>query len=395
MSALTVNKPFRSFFLGGFECSSHRRQDGQRLDLLAATKHSRLVVEDYQALARHGISSVRDGLRWHLIETVPGQYDWSSLMPMLHAAQGCGTQVIWDLCHYGWPDDLDIWSAAFVDRFASFAAAAAAIIRRGTDGDTLYCPVNEMAFWAWAGGDVGQFNPGAHGRGPELNRQLVRAAIAATRAIRAVDPHVKFVCAEPLINVVPSSDDPDHVRAAEAKHVSQFESIDLLTGRLEPELGGSPDLLDFIGMNYYPANQWYLGGSTIPLGHYAYRPLSEMLKEAQQRYGKPIFLAETGAEGSSRAAWLSYVCAEVREVMAQGVPFAGICLYPVVDYPGWEDERICPVGLLSTPDSHGTRMPYLPQAQELRRQRRIFARTRNPVHAVGQMAPEPHAYEVR
>jgi hypothetical protein len=120
-----------------------------------------------------------------------------------------------------------------------------------------------------------------------------------------------------------------------------------------------------------------------------------MLKEAQQRYGKPIFLAETGAEGSSRAAWLSYVCAEVREVMAQGVPFAGICLYPIVDYPGWEDERICPVGLLSTPDSHGMRTPYLPQAQELRRQRRIFARTRNLVDAVNQMAPEQHTYEVR
>ncbi|MFC5483241.1 hypothetical protein ACFPNZ_09530, partial [Microvirga aerilata] len=192
-----------------------------------------------------------------------------------------------------------------------------------------------------------------------------------------------------------NSDDPEHVRAAEAKRQSQFESIDLLTGRLEPELGGSPDLLDFIGMNYYPANQWYLGGSTIPLGHYAYRPLSEMLKEAQQRYNKPIFLAETGAEGSSRAAWLSYVCAEVRDAIAQGVPFAGICLYPVVDYPGWEDERICPVGLLSTPDSHGTRTPYPPQAQELRRQQRIFARARNQVHAVGQMTPEQHTDQVR
>jgi hypothetical protein len=182
-----------------------------------------------------------------------------------------------------------------------------------------------------------------------------------------------------LINVLPSSSDPDHVRAAEAKRLSQFESIDLLTGRLEPELGGSPDLLDLIGLNYYPDNQWYLEGSTIPMGHYAYRPLSEMLKEAQQRYGVPVFLAETGAEGSSRAAWLNYVCAEVREAMAQGVPVAGVCLYPVVDYPGWEDERLCPVGLLSAPDSHGTRAAYQPLAHELRRQRRSFVRTRKPL----------------
>jgi hypothetical protein len=376
MHALPAAQSFHSFFLGGFECSTHRRQDGHRLDLLAATRHSRFVVEDYQALARQGISTVRDGLRWHLIEIAPGQYDWSSLTPMLHAARGCGTQVIWDLCHYGWPDDLDIWSPAFVHRFARFAAAAAAIIRRETDGIAYYCAVNEMAFWAWAGGDVGRFNPCAQGRGPELNRQLVRAAIAATRAIRSVDPSARFVCAEPLINVLPKSSDPDHVHAAEAKRLSQFESIDLLTGRLEPELGGSPDLLDLIGLNYYPDNQWYLEGSTIPMGHYAYRPLSEMLKEAHQRYGVPILLAETGAEGSSRAPWLNYVCAEVREAMAQGVPVAGVCLYPVVDYPGWEDERLCPVGLLSAPDSHGARSAHQPLAYELRRQRRSFARTR-------------------
>jgi hypothetical protein len=384
MNTLALADSFQSFFLGGFECSSHRRQDGERLDLLAATKHTRLVVEDYQALSRHGISTVRDGLRWHLIETAPGHYDWSSLMPMLHAARGCGTQVIWDLCHYGWPDDLDIWSPAFVDRFASFAAAAAAVIRRETDGTPFYCPVNEMAFWAWAGGDVGRFNPCAQGRGPELNRQLVRAAIAGTRAVRSVDPRAKFVCAEPLINVLPSSAEPEHVHAAEAKRLSQFESIDLLTGRLEPELGGSPDLLDLVGMNYYPDNQWYLGGSTVPMGHYAYRPLSEMIKEAQQRYGLPFFLAETGAEGSSRAAWLSYVCAEVSEAIAQGVPVAGVCLYPVVDYPGWENERLCPVGLLSAPDAHGTRSPYSPLAQELRRQQRMFARTRKQLPLVAQ-----------
>jgi hypothetical protein len=374
MNAHVSLATFRSFFLGGFECSTHRRQDGRRLDLLAATKHSRLVVEDYQALARHGISTVRDGLRWHLIETAPGRYDWASLMPMLHAARGCGTQVIWDLCHYGWPDDLDIWSPAFVDRFASFAAAAASVIRRETDGVPFYCPVNEMAFWAWAGGDVGRFNPCAHGRGPELNRQLVRAAIAATRAIRAVDPRAKFVCAEPLINVLPNSGDPEHVQAAETKRLSQYESIDLLTGRLEPELGGSPDLLDLVGLNYYPDNQWYLGGSTIPMGHYAYRPLGEMLAEAQQRFGKPIFLAETGAEGSSRAAWLAYVCSEVRDAIAQGVPVQGVCLYPVVDYPGWDNERLCPVGLLSDADGSGTRAPFSPLARELRRQQRLVGR---------------------
>src|SRR5919206_4175975 len=86
---------------------------------------------------------------------------------------------------------------------------------------------------------------------PTTNDPLVRAAIAATRAIKHVDPQAKFVCAEPLIHVAAAPDAPQDVPAAEHKRLSQYESIDLLTGRLEPELGGSRDLLDVIGVNFY------------------------------------------------------------------------------------------------------------------------------------------------
>ncbi|HAQ25097.1 MAG TPA: beta-glucosidase, partial [Pseudomonas sp.] len=53
---------FKSFFMGGFECSNHRRSDGRRLDLLAATGHDRWAAHDYSVLHRHGLHSVRDGL---------------------------------------------------------------------------------------------------------------------------------------------------------------------------------------------------------------------------------------------------------------------------------------------------------------------------------------------
>ena len=109
---------FESYFLGGFECSTHRRRDGRRLDLIAATGHDRAVLLDYRAMLDHGIRTVRDGVRWHLIETAPGRYDWSSFLPMLRAAEEVGVQVVWDLCHYGWPDHLDIWRPAFIDGFA-------------------------------------------------------------------------------------------------------------------------------------------------------------------------------------------------------------------------------------------------------------------------------------
>src|SRR5690606_27821408 len=105
------------------------------------TGHDRWAAEDYAALQRHGIRTVRDGLRWHLIERLPGEYDWSSVLPQLRAANACGTQVIWDLCHYGWPEGLDIWRPRFVERFARFAAAAARLVREESDAVPFYAPI--------------------------------------------------------------------------------------------------------------------------------------------------------------------------------------------------------------------------------------------------------------
>jgi hypothetical protein len=34
-----TSRLFQSWFIGGFECSTHRRRDGRRLDLLASTCH--------------------------------------------------------------------------------------------------------------------------------------------------------------------------------------------------------------------------------------------------------------------------------------------------------------------------------------------------------------------
>src|SRR5215213_5642561 len=119
---------FRSFFQGGFECSTHRRKDGVRLDIIDATRHDVIAGKDYSLLASVGIRTVRDGLRWHLIEKTPGIYDWSSFLPMLRAARASNTQVIWDLFHYGWPDGLDIWSPDFIDRYAAYARAVGNLV---------------------------------------------------------------------------------------------------------------------------------------------------------------------------------------------------------------------------------------------------------------------------
>lgn len=366
-----VTEALPGFFAAGFESASQRRRDGRRLDLLRATGHDRHAGADYRACTDLGIRSARDGLRWHLIETEAGSYDWSSWAPMVEAAAQAGVRVIWNLHHYGFPDHVDVRDADFPPRFAAFAAAAAVRQRALTGRSGWWCPVNEISFQAWAASHRYFSFPGAPGGGL-VKRQLVRAAVAAVDAIRAVDPDSRFWWAEPLIHVAPRTHHAAERRRAEQNRMSQYEAFDLLTGAVEPEVGGRPDLIDVAGINFYPHNQWYNAGCTVPMGHHAYRPLADMLVELWERYRRPIYFAETGAEGSARPAWLHYVCAEARTAMAAGVPVLGICLYPVTHYPGWDNGRAVETGLFSAPDEAGARALHRPLADEMERQRGLF-----------------------
>lgn len=356
---------FASFVLGGWEASSHRLRNGRRLDLIDAIGHDAHAAQDYRQLADLGIRACRDGVRWHRIETAPGRYDFASLTPMMRAARDTGTQVIWDLLHYGWPDDLDIWTPAFVDRFAAFARAVARHHREITDAVPFWCPVNEISFFAWAGGDAQYLNPFASRRGYELKCQLARASIAAMHELRGVDPRARFVHAEPLLAI---HHDPRHGKPlweAQGHHDAQFQAFELIAGRMWPQLGGDPSLLDIVGVNYYWNNQWVHGGPPIDMDHPRYRPLSDLLVEVAARYGRPLMIAETGTEGARRASWFGYVSDQVRRARERGVRVEGICLYPIANHPGWDDDRLCPNGLLGHDPSDGARTVEEPLAREI------------------------------
>lgn len=377
----TVLEPgvFQSFFLGGVECSTHITRNGRRLDLVHATKHDEFAESDYRLMQRHGIRTVREGLRWHLIEPRPRHFDFSSAAASVRAARSTGTQVIWDLWHYGWPDDIDIFASEFIDRFVDFAKAAAELFSENFE-EPLICPINEISFFSWAGGDAGFFFPFAHGRGDEMKRQLVRASIEAIGAIRAVNPRIRICQIDPLINVTAEDSAPENVAAAKGYHESQFEACDMITGRLAPELGGHDDFVDLIGLNYYIHNQWthpgHAGSMLVPSDP-RYRHVRDLLQENHSRYGKPIFVAETGIEDETRPAWLRYICNEVYAALSAGVPVEGICLYPIINHPGWDDDRHCYNGLMDYANASGEREIYEPLARELARQQKMVEEIRS------------------
>jgi polysaccharide biosynthesis protein PelF len=374
---------FRSFLLGGFECATHRRRDGRRLDIVAASRHDLYAAADYARCRALGIRAVRDGIRWHRIETAPGRYDFSLELPRVRAARDAGVQVIWDLCHYGWPDDVDVFRPEFVERFAGFCRAFAELLADTGDDVPFFAPINEISFLAWAGGDVGYLNPFDCGRGPELKAQLVRAALAGIDALWSVDRRARIVHADPVIHITAHPERPDDVEAAELYRLAQFEAWDMLAGRRAPHLGGAPAYLDVVGVNFYCHNQWHHGAGPIDRAHPAYRPFRELLREVYDRYRRPLFVAETGIEGDLRADWLRYVGGEVRAALADGVPVEGICLYPIVNHPGWDDDRHCHNGLWDYADDGGGREIHMPLYHELRRQQHLHRRLRRRLRAAG------------
>ena len=338
--SLSPPQLFHSFFQGGFEAATHINRYGHRLDLLAATQHDRHVATDYALLRSQGMRTARDGLRWPLVER-DGHYDFSTWAPMIEAAQREGVQVIWDLCHFGWPDGLDVFAPQFVSRFADFCHAAATFLAEMDENVPFFVPVNEISFLSWAAGEEGYIHPYVKGRSHDLKRQLVRAAIAGIDAVRAVDARARFVHADPVIHVIPPRDRPELADAAEAYRLSMFEAWDMIAGRAHPELGGAPGYLDIVGVNYYHSNQWELQGERIlwdePPPDDRRLAFHRILIEVHARYGRPILISETGHVGVGRAAWLAEIATEVGLARAKGVPVEGLCLYPIIDRPDWDD----------------------------------------------------------
>jgi hypothetical protein len=358
---------FPSFFLGGFECSTHRAFHGRRLDLIEATEHDTYCYEDYQRLQELGFRMARDGVRWHLIEHAPYKYDFSSVLPMIRAANDAKVTIIWDLFHYGWPDDVDILKPEFVQRFVEFAKNFAALLVEETDLPQWFTPINEPSFFSWAAGEKGIFFPYLKEEGGAIKAQVIRAGLAAMHAIKQVHPEARFAAVDPLIHVVPNPNKPEEQEAAWVKNESQFESWDFISGRKCPELGGNPEDLALMGLNFYCHNQWLFGteGSFIRRWDPLYRPLRELLQDVYQRYETPLFLAETGIEDEDRPTWFRYVCQEVWAALELGVPVHGICLYPIVNHPGWDDDRHCYNGLWDYPNEVGERDIYRPLAEEI------------------------------
>ncbi|HTG43675.1 MAG TPA: glycoside hydrolase [Verrucomicrobiae bacterium] len=371
---------FKSFFFAGFECATGYNALGEWIDQIAATHHDKHAGEDYARLREVGIYAAREAIRWPLVDRGGGKYDFSSVEAFITASRKHEVEVIWDLFHYGYPDDLDLFSEEFPKRFSDYCYAAARHISAHSPGTCYFTPVNEPSFFAWAGGHVGRFAPHCVGKGVELKRALIRAAIQGIEAIWSAVPQARMVNVDPLCHVVAPADRPDlQPDAARFNAQAVFESWDMLCGKIMPDLGGSRKHLDIIGINYYWTNQWELGRDERPLAEDDARrvSLSELVLEVNRRYGGDLLITETAHVDDMRPKWLEYVADETEILLAQGVPLHGVCLYPILGMPEWHDQtRWTQMGLweLSNCENVLERVLCEPMLQALKKAQRIERR---------------------
>ena len=160
--------------LGGFESATHRRFDGARVDALEPSGHPRSAVLDVALLRSLGIRTIREAFRWHLVERGSGVFDWSSARGQIEGALASDAEIIWDICHWGVPDGLDVMAPEWPGRLARFLL----------------------------------------GQGDALKQQFLLAHLAVVEALRAEGVAPRIIVSEPRIWIVPEVGDAPEILSA-------------------------------------------------------------------------------------------------------------------------------------------------------------------------------------
>jgi beta-glucosidase/6-phospho-beta-glucosidase/beta-galactosidase len=381
---------FPTFFLSGFECSTFVwGEDKRRRDLCEELRHYQHADEDYAMLPPLGIAVAREGIPWPLVDRGSGDYDFACIDPFLAAQRRHQILPIWDLCHYGYPDDADPFGDDFTKRFADYARAAARYVAKEAHHEPLFfTPMNEPTFWGYMGGEWGWCAP--FGKSAERRREftvaLARADIAAVKAIREDFPDARMVHIDPLVNIVAPRDRPDlQEEAWRESHVDAFLAFDVIAGDQHPEYSGSPEILDIVGFNNYSFGQMEFTGTDGPHeplepGDDRIRSLCNMIEEAWQRHQRPCIIAETSGLKGGREDWLNDVICESLAAVNRGVDLHGICLFPAVDMHDWHTGEWLHMGIADVeelPSGAFMRKPFPPYIEALHRwQERLNRDTR-------------------
>lgn len=343
---MVYNNPFASFWMAGYECCDMINRYGDRVDLLRLTGHLEKLEEDYKRLDFFDMQSVREGIRWSVVEPVPGVYDWHAVSLVIKTAIRNNKQILFDLCHFGLPSDLTPFHPHLTRRFVALCRSFVKLYRGIQPvGPLIVTPINEVNFMAWLGGELACTSPYCTGKGWDVKYHLMKAYIEGVKAMKEMDPQLLILTVEPLVNIASDETDADALSIVQLMNSYQFQTLDMLTGSICPELGGQPEYLDIIGLDYYYNSQWSYPLNRVldwklPHTEPGYRSLSEQVRDVYERYQRPVVLTETSHPLEDRPLWIRNITAECIRILAANIPLWGICIYPVIDRPDWDHTGI-------------------------------------------------------
>jgi beta-glucosidase len=360
-------------WMTGFECTTFPQVG---MDELALTQHDRFWGSDIVRARDAGCRVIRYGIRWHVVNPRPRQWDWSSLDGPLELIRHLGMEPIVDLFHFGVPEWLEggIMSPVFPDLQAELCREFA----RRYPWVRWYTPTNEPYIAAQFGAEFGHWYPFRQGTRNFVTalRNVARGVCLGWAEILHERPDARLMISDTC--EYHHAEDADQQALADLRNERRFLMHELYGGRVgrehalrayllengmaEEDLDWFADhraALDIIGLDHYPHSEHeYRSGPDGRLIDEP-RPIEQQLGPAElarqyfARLGRPLVFAETGAAGDDerRSWWLRRIVDEVRTARAERVPVIGITWWGLIDQVDWGsnlrrfDYHIDPTGL--------------------------------------------------
>jgi hypothetical protein len=334
-------------FWAFFENSDFQRKKKAglyRQDEVLLIRHDAFLDVDYQLMVDIGCVGIRDAVRWYITHPAPNRFDWDWLDRVVAAAHKYNLKLYLDLWHYGYPDWLDLMSPEAPAHFANFARQ----IALRYPSLKYYSVCNEPSLMVDYAGKKGRWRPFLRGEKSAnlLQNQICRAIIQASKAILEVTPDAVLVLPEPWHTL------------ADKTEADQAAILDTVLGLRNSELGGSRELVTFIGLNHYRDR-------TVP-------PFHRLLENAQRRWpDKTLWLTETSGPptGWKQSEWFWWMMAETRLAKLSGVNLPVFTWAPIISMYDWVyEERQLHNGIW-TINANGAREPDALMLESLKKAR--------------------------
>jgi beta-glucosidase len=353
LRAADPTESLRFMFAVGIECSCPVIAGGQRVDQLRDTGHYEMWQTDLRIVRELGLRYLRYGPPIYRIFKGRGEYDWSSLDPVMAEMRRLGVIPIIDLVHFGLPDWLgNFQNHEWPDYFAEYARTFA----ERYPWVRYYTPVNEMYVTALFSAAFGWWNEMLRSDVGFLTniKNSVRASILAMRAILDLRPDAIFIYSESTEYVHPGS--PQMVTQAHFMNERRFIALDLLFGHdvsatiyryllangMTPEeymwYFNQRDLRRhcIMGTDYYITNEHVVraDGTAIGAGDvYGYYVIT---RQYFDRYRLPVMHTETNRVDKHAVEWLWKEWMNLLRLREDGVPIIGFTWYGLVDMKDWD-----------------------------------------------------------